>query len=354
VIRRAAWGLLAALLACAAPARAQTGLVPPDFRTNFAIPDAPAFELLAVEPGTILRPQTPRELVLALTKFQGAEGGFAVPGAIAIEFSPGLLIGGGAMTQERYRRERLLHATRLSLAALRAGTGEGPSRLAIGVRLSLADEAGYGTDRDFPPGLRVQPALDSVHAITIQARQRVIRASGLRPDQVEVAPLDPGEREAVEALARRIARIWADRYWNAGRLDLAFAARVRTADSLGHDPRVDALSAWGTLARPVRAWGQVLIGGRLGAARDSLAAPLRGEGSVSARFYAGANRAKAFLEGQGSWRRDEAPDWFLNGGCEFAVAEWFWLDFHVGIERLPGGRSRLSTGFKFKTAVPGT
>lgn len=352
-MRRFDWLPIVAALLCAAPVRAQTGLVPPDFRTNFAIPDAPAFELLAVEPGTILRPQTPRELVLALTKFQGSEGGFAVPRAIAIEFSPGLLIGGGTMTQERYRRERLLRAMRLSLAALRAESGEGPSRLAIGVRLSLDDQAGAGTDRDFPAGLRVQPALDSVHAITVQARQRTIRSTGLRPDQVEVAPLDEGERKTVEALARRIARIWADRYWNAGRWDLALAARVRTADSLGHDPRVDAVSAWSTLARPVRLWGQVLLGGRLGAARDSLAAPLRGEGSLSARFYAGTNRAKAFLEGQGSWRRDEVPDWFLNSGCEFALAEWFWLDFHAGIERLPGGGSRLSTGFKFKTAVPG-
>jgi hypothetical protein len=352
--------VLALVLSTAAlprPAWPQAGeLVPPTFRTQFAIPDAPAFELLSVDPGTILRPQTPRDLAVALSGFQSADGSLSVPRAFAVEFSPGILVGGRRMTQETYDRHRLLYATRLSLATLRAGSGEGTTRIAIGARLSLADRAGYGTDESFPPELRVQPAIDAVHTVYANARARAVTAPenrGRRPNEI-TALLDPAEKAEVEERKREIARIWADRYWNVGRWDVAIAARVRTADSLGHDPRFDAVSLWSSWSRGFGTWGQLLVGVRAGSSRDSLQNAYRGEGSASARFYTGSNRAKAFIEGQYSWRASREPDAFLNSGCELAAADWIWLELHAGLERLPGGEARLSTSFRLKTAVPGT
>ena len=338
-----------------AAAQPENILPPPTFRTNFAVPDAPAFELLSVDPSTILRPQTPRELAVALSNFQGTDGSFTVPRAVAIELSPSILIHGARMTQERYDRNRLRNALRLSLAALRAESGGGTSRIAIGARVTLVDQAGLGSDADFAPEFHVQPAVDAIHSIYAGARMRAVTAPenrGRRPNEIVAVP-DPAEREEIEALEKRIARVWADRYWNVGRWDLAFAARVRTADSLGHDPKFDALSLWTTWSRGFGTWGQLLVGVRTGSSRDSLPGPLRGDGSGSARFYAGSNRAKGFLEGQVSWRKDVEPEAFLNSGCEIAALDWIWLEVHAGLERLPGGATRLSTGFKVKTALPG-
>ncbi len=133
--RRATWFAIAALaLSVAAGANAQivraTGLSPfvKDYKIDFAIPDAPAFKLLEVDQSAILRPQTVRDLAVVLDGFRGEGNAFVVPRQLGVEFSPGLLIGGGQLHLTDYAARKALYALRLSGATNRDSLNHGQPR----------------------------------------------------------------------------------------------------------------------------------------------------------------------------------------------------------------------------------
>ena len=125
-------------------------------------------------------------------------------------------------------------------------------------------------------------------------------------------------------------------------------------DSTGNGIRADAFSVWGTLAKGVSHWGQLLVGLRAGVERAEGEEDYRGSGSIASRFYGGSNRLKGYAEIQGSLQEDSKADFLFNSGLEYSPVHWLWADFSAGIES-PGGsaRSRLVTHFKLKTGVPG-
>lgn len=349
--------LALACLALAAAARALGAQVVPTasgprpsslaavYRVNFAIPDAPAFELLAVDPATILRPQSVRELALGFASFRAPDGSLTIPRAFAIELSPGLLVRGGDLRVRDYNRQKLLYALRLSGAVLRDSTAPGASRLAFGARMTLVDEADFRTDTAYAVSDRVTDLTASILAVYLQARRRVGPTAEL--------VLLPDEEAQIERLNERIRERWAARYWNADVAEIASAVRAATADSAGRDPRIDAVALWGTYAKGLGRWGQGLLGVRLGAERDSLGAELRRAAGAGVRLYAGSNRYKGFAEAQQQQRAGRGATWLANAGFELAVASWLWATFSAGVvhedER---AETRVVTSFVLKTGVP--
>jgi hypothetical protein len=340
--------LLALLATSAAPmARAQLG--PPNqpapgwtYKTNFAIPDAPAFELLAVDPATILRPQSTRELALSLSKFQSAEGSFTIPRALALEFSPAILMRGDRLTQKGFAKNPALYNFRVSVAALRDQETGANASMALGFRYTLADQSQLKTDAAYPADMQVTE-------LTAQALKIYTAAIG-REGGAPV--LNASDQEKIDALAKEIRKRFAERYWNAGRMELAFALRASAADSTGRDPKLDAFSGWFSATRGAGTWGQALFGARVATRRDSLNGDYRQESSLAFRFYAGSSNAKGFVEAQQTMRDDAAPALFVDGGFEMAPAEWVWLDFSFGVEH-SAGRSHAVSTFTLKTALPG-
>jgi hypothetical protein len=361
-MRRAAL-LASTLVLCAAlPCVVSGQIAPPGtpppawtYKTNFAIPDAPAFELLSVDPNTILRPQSTRELALSLSKFQSADGSFTIPQALALEFSPALLIRGERITESGFAAHPRLYNLRLSLAALRGSKTGANARLALGARFTLSDRSQLKNDEAYPADLHVTEVTEQALSVYSAANTRAVkqaREAGEDPSKARMV-LTRDEREQLDALASEIRKRWAERYWNAGRMEVAFALRASAADSTGRDPKLDTFSAWFTGTRSVAEWGQGLVGARLAVRRDSLSGDYKQESSLAFRFYAGNSRAKGYLEGQQTMREDAKPRLFVNGGFEMAAAEWVWLNFALGFEREGGGSAHTVTAFKLKTALPG-
>lgn len=319
------------------------------YQVDFSVPDAPAYVLVQADPSAILRPQTVRELAVALSGFRTPDGSLSLPRAAAIEFSPGLLITNGRLTAASYSARKLLFSTRVSLATRRDSTTGAPTRLALGLRLSLANEADFKTDTGYPPELGVtdltKRILDIYNAAPL-----------LKPNE-RPGPENPRvptaeQQSQIERFEREIRERWAIRYWNADILDVAIALGAQAVDSTGRDPKLHAFSLWASYAKGLGRWGQALFGIRMGTARDSAGVPYRQSANLAARVYAGSNRGKAFAEVQQSWTENASTEWLLNSGLELRVAKGIWVVFSLGIEQPGGASPRSVAAFKLNTGLP--
>ncbi|MEP6732501.1 MAG: hypothetical protein ABJE10_17785 [bacterium] len=321
-----------------------TGLSPfaKDYKIDFAIPDAPAFKLLEVDQSAILRPQTARDLTVALDGFRGNSNSFVIPKQFGVELSPGLLVGSGQLKVSDYATKKYLYATRFSGAASRDSLNHG--QLAAGVRFSLVDEQDMRNKGAAGSDVEVTRLTASILSVYTAVRRRVGPAAALT--------LNEEEKTAVKALSDSIKQYWADKYWNANSLEFALGARARTADSLGHDPKVDETAAWLTYANGLQGWGQFLFGAKVGAARDSTGS-FQSSNTFAARLYLGSNDIKAFVEGQQALASKTQAQWLVNSGVEARLPTVGWINASAGYASNPtGGKPRLISSFKFKTAVP--
>ncbi|HEX8907271.1 MAG TPA: hypothetical protein VF771_20635 [Longimicrobiaceae bacterium] len=353
MMRPAIRSLALLLVFAATPALAQTA--PPNnsltdqFRVNFAVPDAPAFEILGVEPSDLLRPVSVRELTASLTNFGGLTQGLTLPRSFAVEFSPGMLVAGSRLHLDQYRRNPLPYRIRVSGATNRANDSS-RVQLGFGIRLALIDDADPRTDRRF---------IDSLTAIDAQINQIYAKAtmpfvSGV----VSKTVLDATGQAQVEQLQQAIVALkkqHEERSWNARMLDVAYGVGASAQDSTGTGARVDAHSLWATFANPVGRWGQLLVGVRGGMGRDSVGDGFTGTASGAARLYAGSNDYKFFAETRIATGGPLADRFLLHGGAEVALPFSLWGNASAGWEvPTAGGRGRLVTRFSLKSGLPAT
>ena len=343
-------GRVAALVLCAQAARAQIVrdlAVSPyvkDYKVDFAIPDAPAFKLLDVDESAILRPQTVRDISAAFDAFRGQSGSFVVPKQIGVEFSPALIVGSRYLKVSDYATQRFLYATRLSAATSRDTLNRG--QLAAGIRFSMKDEQ----------DLRAKGADGTDTAVTRMTKAMLTVYSAARnhsgPPPAPIV-LNDDEKKLLEALSDSIKSYWADHYWNANSVEIAFAGRASAADSVGHDPKFDAFGAWGTYANGIGGWGQFLLGAKVGTARDSTG-KFHPSNTLAARLYVGSNALKAFVELQNAIDSKTDAQWLGNGGVELKLASIGWITTSAGVASTPSGdKPHLISSFKFKTGIPG-
>jgi hypothetical protein len=151
-------------------------------RANFAIPDAPAFQLLEVDPSTILRPSTPREVAVNLSKFFAEDGSFSLPQKLAIELPPILLIKRD-LSQKELDKNPFLYSLRFSFAGERHPDTGAPARMAFGFRLHTLDEtppaqAFLHSTISFAAGdtLRIVDGDDTAEYLVKDTQVRVVRA----------------------------------------------------------------------------------------------------------------------------------------------------------------------------------
>ena len=367
------------------------------FRTDFAVPDGPAFVLLDVDQSTILRPTTVREVALSAADFVGSGTSITLPQAYALEFSPGLLIGGGSLTKTRYQQKPWLYRLQLSAATRRLEGQTSATGIAFGIRETIIDKADLRTNaegralqafinslarevltsvegledrlRDLCGDLDCgdpETASEIVLALEQNANQSdptqrrppasILRESGV-PENVIAIFLaqftnSPAAGQASELLRAKIDSLQ-NELWNAELFQIAAALRAQGADSTGRNLALTRWSIWATYANGVGDWGQLLVGGRAGSARDNAGEDYRGDGSLSARFYAGTNTLKAFAEAQGTFRSGGQPVWLLNGGGEVRITKGWWVNFAAGIESDETiNESQLRTSFALKLGLP--
>jgi hypothetical protein len=318
------------------------------YRADLAVPDAPAFSLLQVDPSTILRPNTVQDLALAFSQFRGEDGGIDVPRAFALEFSPALLIAGPDLSRASYRKKRLLYNLRLSAAALNDSTAAAVDAVAFGARITLANEADLRLDDSFTQDQQVTPLTTAMVNVYQAARDRQVDA-GLPIDAPIV--LNTEEQREIERLSDEIRKRWADRYWNARALEVALGARASTRDGGGASPRIAEVGLWGTYATGFGDWGQLLIGARAGADRAPDEASFRQSASAATRLYLGTNSYKAFIELEQLVREGSTAAPFVNSGAEIRLAEWIWASLSLGLRGGDSG-SETVTSFRLKSAFP--
>ena len=335
-------GLMAIAPAAAAAQRPDS--LAQQYEVDFAIPDAPAFELLKVDDSEILRPTTVRALTAGLSNlFQSDGGGLQVPNAFSIEAAPFLLARGARLTLPQYRANPMLYRTRFSAAALRnAGTGAATG-LGIGVRLTLRDDADLRMNQAYIDSATVLSR--AINDVYVAARMR----TGPPPTPIV---LTEAEKDSVNRLIDPFRKRWEQTRWNAGVLDVAAGVTAASADSLGNDLKVGALAAWGTWGRGFGDWGQLLVGGRGTFGHREPGEDRALGGSVGARFYAGTNAYKVFLEGQSTLSSGDVPGWLLNTGGEARLYDRFWANFSAAVTWDGGGDARLTGKFTLKGAAP--
>lgn len=348
---------LLALVVLVCPTAA-LGQISPDslaqlYEVDFAVPDAPAFELLQVDESNILRPTTVRALTAGLSNlFEGEDGGVQVPNAIAIEAAPFLLAHGPRLTLRQYEANQTLYRTRFSAAAKRSASTGAATGVAVGVRMTLHDDSDLRTNRTY---------LDSVTGWTgaiIDVRMRAARLMGPIPPK----DTTPEQKATLKLLADSVAVLttmtenfidrWSQTRWNAGMFDIAAGLVAASADSLGNDLKIGNLAAWGTWGMGWSDWGQLLIGGRGTFGRDDPDEDRGLGGSLGARFYAGTNAYKIFLEGQSTVASSDVPGWLFNTGGEARVYNRLWVNFSAGVNWEGGGDARLTGRFTIKGAAP--
>lgn len=311
------------------------------FRTDFAVPDAPALLLLDVEPSTILRPTTVRELAATVSDF-ASSGDFSLPRAFAVEFAPALLIGGKTLSLQKYRGNPALYRLRLSAATRRPEDSASPTEIALGVRVALIDEADLRMNPEY-----LRQAVDiaqRVNDIYVAARRRV----GPPPTPIELTSV---EEDSIVHLQAPLTELWENKKWNSRVLDVAAGMLAQGRDSLGRDLRSTQLAAWGTFGTGFGRWGQLLLGGKIASVRDLLTDDFSAKGDLASRFYVGTNRYKVFAEVGGTWQ--SGPDeWLLNGGGEAKLIRGGWVSFSAGLATT-SSRTDLRTNLAVKLGVLG-
>jgi hypothetical protein len=397
-------------LALAAPvlAGAQTAATPgiaKQLQGDYAVPDAPALTLLDAGASRLLRPTSVKSLTAQLTS---ATGDFTfIPRALAVEFSPGLLVRGERLSLAEYRANPFWYRLRLSLAT-RRGEGEGArARIAFALRTSLQDESDLRTNAEFERAilaltrwerdslrerelvrtqvLRIPVTQEPTEAQRAQLDSLVVERLHRPADTTElvrsvrarlglagVAELTPAQRQELDRevglvtarllgsrdLVAAVKRAREAALWNAGVFDVAVGVVSSAADSTGRGTRLDGVAGWLTKGWAFLPHAQLLLGARGAYERDStdaaVATDLRATGDAVVRVYVGSNAYKVLGEAQATAQASSAPRWLANVGGELQLAEMLWLTASAGWQATGAlGDGGIVSAFKIKLTPPG-
>jgi len=278
---------------------------------DFAIPDAPAFELIDVDSSKILRPATVRQLAVSASDFTGSTTSltksFSLPRELAIEVAP-FRLGRDSLnvvsdTSDGYSGKigPFLNRLRVSAASKRFEGKEGPTKLAFGLRMSFLDDAD------------LRSADDSYHILAGRSVQ-----------------VDTSKEKVVKIPEDQIEKT--NGVWNNTALEAAVAMRISGIDSTGKDMIVDNVSFWVTGGRGLGDQLQFLLGGRLAFEKLDRKGAFENNWTVATRMYVGNNNSKSFLEAQWSDSRMKGNKYnlFFNSGLEHHLRDNFWLVVSAG------------------------
>jgi hypothetical protein len=379
--------LVVGALLVGGPARAAA---PPDSsvvslgRFDYAVPDMPAFQLLDVDPQSILRPGTRREIAAIVEDVN--------PREFALECAPFLLARDREIPLQDYQRKRWLYNLRVSLGTRTSASG--PTRAALGLRFSLLDGAdpytnrallaaatsaaekirdirGQGADQVIGDlGAVAFAALplverDSLVAgLAFEERRQLIRSLGVVPfaeledakrESLITARLGPGPTRAAEREFERARELFkSGSEWNRNVLELGLALAGAAPDSVGHGVHGTGYAAWLTGGLRLGPRGQLLAGGsgRI-AANEETGALDRRAGGAALRAYYGANTAKAAASLDVGWREHALATSTAAVGLEFRLIESLWVNSSLGMTRDGSGRSRFTTSLSLRYALAG-
>ncbi len=324
---------------------------------DFAVPEAPALTMLGVDASKLLRPSSVQALTSNLSS---GSGDFSfIPKALAVEFSPAMLMAGERLRISDYEANKNLYRTRVSLAASR-DTVTKRSQFATAIRFSLQDNSDLRTNKSFRAAidsltfLRVDSAKIVLDAFTKAKIPRIAsqrNAAQRKSADSLMQALADSLADAVKEMVVAVKRAREDAQWNADVFDIALGWKGSSVDSTGKGSRGDGVSLWLTKGWSLGSTSQALIGLRASGERDTTD-KVRNAGDFVARVYIGGNHAKALFEGQATGRANSGPTWLIRGGGEFEAGGAFWLSLSAGWQAENGGPGRFTQSIRFHLAPP--
>ena len=312
---------------------------------NYAVPDAPAFNILNENPDNILKPSSVKDMGIAFADFLGEDERITLPKAFALEFSPALLINGKNLSLEAYRKSDWLYRLRVSLATKRQDVSTA-SDIALGIRFSTEDESDLRSNIEY-----INEATELSQKI--QSKIDEVRMSLGPTATMEQIESDSGVVQTKRSLLNEFLKKWDvekwnEDNWNADITEYAAAVKASSEDSLAKNLKLNRISVWYTKAKKLSTWGQYLLGIYGNYEKISNTDKYESSGSLIARLYAGNNKFKLFAEAQATLIDDQKPKWLFDSGIELKAAENLWIDLTAGIEVNGQQETVLVTGFKFK------
>jgi hypothetical protein len=331
-------------------------------QADYAVPDAPALKIIDADESKLLRPVSVRSLITTLSS---ATGDFSfIPRALAVEFSPLMLVNGEHLTLHDYKKKPWAYRLRVSLAAKRDTGSSARNQLALGLRMGFQDNSDLRTNEDVIRTILALTSFEVDSGLMIGSRYV---AAGLP----RTGPKTPGDSAAAKPIEKQLgtelharsARLvdsaktaQENAKWNADVFDMAVAARSSSSDSTAKNTRFDGVSVWLT-----KGWGfapgwQLLFGGRYAYERnlaDTTSDDLENTFDAVTRMYVGSNKYKVLVELQGTGRTSSAPKWVGNGGGELQLGPTLWVNASAGYEATGDiGSGHFISSFKIKFIPP--
>ena len=304
-------------------------------RNEYAVPDAPAFNILDEAAGSILKPTSVKQLAFNLSDFLGEDEKITLPRSFAVEVSPGLLIAGNKLTLKEYRDNSWLYRIRVSLATKRDSTTGSASSLALGIRGSISDDSDLRTNPEY------------IKEATGLAEKIVAAIDTMKPGTPQ-SEID-AKREEIEQGFQNKWKNWSEEQWNANIVEWAIAFSGDSRDSLAEDLKFNKVSAWLSGALKVGSWGQLVMG--LNAYYQKLVNQNKYKSNLSAaaRFYAGMNKLKIYMHLQAIGQESRQPVWVFHSGMEVKLQKGLWADLYGGIQYgEEADNGKFITDFKLK------
>ena len=350
-------------------------------KTNFVVPDLPAFKSLNIDPSNLLRPSTPKAFAVSLSEFY-SQGKIIMPEAFAAEITPAQLLNANKpKTLEQYAKNGVGNSFRISLGTARdTSVSSNGRKLAIGFRVNLINKGELATDTEYLK--QKMSALRQFMSASMILRKDFAALKGIDTAVNASSPWDEEldahpdwvkefkEKEAdttfvgQQLFLKQIKAIKEDyrkRHWNDERLDVALALTAYSQDSFLSNIQYNRADFWLTYATGMFSdHGQFLIGCNANAAKnltDTVAANANKiffNLSIPARLLIGTNRIKGFAEIQYSYiGSPKTHNAFLNLGAELNIVDGVWVNLYGGIDYdVTAQQGRFKTNLDIKLTLP--
>jgi hypothetical protein len=334
-----------------------------NFRTDFAIPEHPAFSVLNSSQDNILRPSDSKELFSVIYSNFLSGSSFLIPKELSIEFAPIQLIGINTITLDKYRDNninRILNDSKLSICA-KIDSNDSLKKLAIGFRIPWIDEKSLVRNSAFLSSsynylYNKREARDhyrdSIVKNNISIRSTVITDEILATNDELSGFIDSlfekSFRDSLNILREKYKKL----NWNMFKFETAFAVKFDSQDSLVSNSHYSKFELYNTIAFPLGngtnnerpGWGQGLLGFNISDERlDSLQITYLDTIAIidtikykktilsfATRLYAGTNNFKSFIEVGYKSRLKTSKDVILTVGIELNLTNGLWVLLNFG------------------------
>lgn len=341
------------LLLCCEKGISQTADDISKARADMAVPDAPAFKILDVDPNNIMRSSNLREVGLSVSNF--LLGGGVLPKAFAAELSPGLLM--GRVSLDGYQKNPFWYRFRISAGSKTASNGA--TDLAIGFRFTFQDESDLRTNKDLEK--RILNSARAINDIETEALKQIPAdpflddSSKAQADSLYDA-FKASKQSQISGYEAEIVSVRdkaKKESWNKPILEAGLAVVGNSKDSLAKNLLASKYGVW--ITRGFSVFGQndqTLIGlkGLLG--RNTNGELKQGEGSLALRYYYGENSEKGFLEADWTFNSEMNPAYSVSIGGELDVANGFWLDASFGMIKKGVDDPKITSSLNIRIATP--